>query len=215
VPLAAERSGSAPTVPTAVLERATSGVAKSSTTRICSTRTASPVSAQTLSGLTSCKPRTGSGSGRWIRCPLPDAPPRLASEPMDVCRSSPWPRPLPGITTVQTPSSPWQALVRRPRRAAWPHQRDTGVPIALVRQDRETGHDPRSAPRARPAVRSDRGLGAGRAVGAAVAGLCDIPCSNPRVQGKRLHRCARRDPGEDLVGLDSTPGSPSPRATSV
>jgi hypothetical protein len=66
VPLAAERSGSAPTVPTAVLERATSGVAKSSTTPSCSTRTASPVSAQILGGLTSCKPRTGSGSGRWI-----------------------------------------------------------------------------------------------------------------------------------------------------
>ena len=66
VPLAAERTGSVRTVPTAVLERATSAAAKSSTTLSCSTRTASPVGAQTLGGLALCRPRTGSGSGRWI-----------------------------------------------------------------------------------------------------------------------------------------------------
>jgi hypothetical protein len=54
------------TVPTAVLERATWGVAKSSMTPSCLTRTALPVSAQTLGGLALCRPRTGSGSGRWI-----------------------------------------------------------------------------------------------------------------------------------------------------
>jgi hypothetical protein len=74
VPLAAERNGSALTVPTAVLERATSGVAKSSMTLSSSTRTAWPVSAQTLGALALCRPRTGSGSGRWICRPRPDAP---------------------------------------------------------------------------------------------------------------------------------------------
>jgi hypothetical protein len=64
--LAAERTGSVLTVPTAVPERATTGAAKSSMTLSSSTHTVWPVSAQTLGGLDLSRPRTGSGSGRGI-----------------------------------------------------------------------------------------------------------------------------------------------------
>jgi hypothetical protein len=64
------------TVPTAALERVTSGAAKYSTTPSSSMRTARPAGARTLGGLAWCRPRTGSGSARWISCPLRDVLPR-------------------------------------------------------------------------------------------------------------------------------------------
>jgi hypothetical protein len=84
----------------------------------CSTRTAWPVSAPILGGLTSCKPRTGSGSGRWIWYPLPDAPPPF-SPPDRHGADAPRRRGRGFATNLRLIISPRRETTREPAAPTW------------------------------------------------------------------------------------------------